>query len=139
MQTGLDLGKIRLRSAQVGLTLPACERALVYPHRTRRWVSGGRGGERSWFRIARQSRCGRGGSVAWRVLVRPAWAVRFGNHRPSDLRIRRRNRAAGPYRVCQTQGSLNKFDPTSPFGGYKESGFGREGGLQELAAYCQVE
>jgi aldehyde dehydrogenase (NAD+) len=35
--------------------------------------------------------------------------------------------------------TYNKFDPTSPFGGYKESGFGREGGLQGLAAYCRVE
>ena len=33
----------------------------------------------------------------------------------------------------------NKFDPTSPFGGYKESGFGREGGVQGLAAYCQLD
>ncbi|MBC7864829.1 MAG: aldehyde dehydrogenase family protein [Bacteroidia bacterium] len=31
--------------------------------------------------------------------------------------------------------TYNKFDPTSPFGGYKESGFGREGGLHGLAAY----
>ena len=35
--------------------------------------------------------------------------------------------------------TYNKFDPTSPFGGYKESGFGREGGLQGLAAYCQLD
>jgi aldehyde dehydrogenase (NAD+) len=34
--------------------------------------------------------------------------------------------------------SYNKFDPASPFGGYKESGFGREGGLQGLAAYAQL-
>jgi len=34
--------------------------------------------------------------------------------------------------------TYNKFDPTSPFGGYQESGFGREGGLQGLAAYCRV-
>jgi aldehyde dehydrogenase (NAD+) len=34
--------------------------------------------------------------------------------------------------------TFNKFDPTSPFGGYKESGFGREGGLQGLAAYCKI-
>ncbi|MFN7138675.1 MAG: aldehyde dehydrogenase family protein, partial [Limisphaerales bacterium] len=34
--------------------------------------------------------------------------------------------------------TYNKFDPTSPFGGYKESGFGREGGLQGLAAYVKV-
>lgn len=31
--------------------------------------------------------------------------------------------------------TFNKFDPTSPFGGYKESGFGREGGVQGLSAY----
>jgi aldehyde dehydrogenase (NAD+) len=34
--------------------------------------------------------------------------------------------------------TYNKFDPASPFGGYKESGFGREGGLQGLAAYCRI-
>ena len=33
--------------------------------------------------------------------------------------------------------TYNKFDPTSPFGGYKESGFGREGGLQGLHAYLK--
>lgn len=34
--------------------------------------------------------------------------------------------------------TFNKFDPTSPFGGYKESGFGREGGLHGLAAYVNL-
>jgi aldehyde dehydrogenase (NAD+) len=34
--------------------------------------------------------------------------------------------------------SYNKFDPASPFGGYKESGFGREGGMQGLAAYVNL-
>ena len=34
--------------------------------------------------------------------------------------------------------SYNKFDPTSPFGGYKESGFGREGGRQGLLDYCKL-
>jgi aldehyde dehydrogenase (NAD+) len=33
--------------------------------------------------------------------------------------------------------TFNKFDPTSPFGGYKESGFGREGGRQGLEAYLR--
>ena len=35
--------------------------------------------------------------------------------------------------------TYNKFDPTSPFGGCKESGFGREGGLHGLAAYCRLD
>ena len=34
--------------------------------------------------------------------------------------------------------TFNKFDPVSPFGGYKESGLGREGGLHGLAAYLDV-
>lgn len=33
--------------------------------------------------------------------------------------------------------TYNKFDPSSPFGGYKESGFGREGGLHGLGAYLK--
>ena len=35
--------------------------------------------------------------------------------------------------------TFNKFDPTSPFGGYKESGVGREGGLHGLDAYLDLE
>lgn len=34
--------------------------------------------------------------------------------------------------------TYNKFDPTSPFGGFKESGFGREGGKQGLLDYLKV-
>lgn len=33
--------------------------------------------------------------------------------------------------------TYNRFDPTSPFGGFKESGYGREGGLHGLAAYLR--
>ena len=35
--------------------------------------------------------------------------------------------------------TFNRFDPASPFGGYKESGFGREGGRHGLAAYLESE
>jgi aldehyde dehydrogenase (NAD+) len=34
--------------------------------------------------------------------------------------------------------TFNRFDPTSPFGGYKESGFGREGGLHGLEPYLEL-
>ena len=35
--------------------------------------------------------------------------------------------------------TFNRFDPTSPFGGYKQSGFGREGGMHGLHAYVRLE
>ena len=34
--------------------------------------------------------------------------------------------------------TFNKFDPASPFGGYKESGYGREGGRHGLEAYLDA-
>ena len=36
---------------------------------------------------------------------------------------------------CNT---YNRFDPAAPFGGYRESGFGREGGPQGLRAYVRL-
>jgi aldehyde dehydrogenase (NAD+) len=35
--------------------------------------------------------------------------------------------------------TFNQFDPTSPFGGYKESGHGREGGLHGLLPYLNLQ
>jgi aldehyde dehydrogenase (NAD+) len=35
--------------------------------------------------------------------------------------------------------TYNRFDPASPFGGYKESGFGREGGLHGLEPYLRFD
>ncbi len=37
------------------------------------------------------------------------------------------------------QNTYNKFDPTAAFGGYKESGFGREGGPSGLLPYVRIE
>jgi aldehyde dehydrogenase (NAD+) len=34
--------------------------------------------------------------------------------------------------------TFNRFDPASPFGGFKESGFGREGGRQGLRPYLRL-
>ena len=36
---------------------------------------------------------------------------------------------------CNT---FNQFDAASPFGGYKESGFGREGGMHGLRPYVRI-
>jgi aldehyde dehydrogenase (NAD+) len=35
--------------------------------------------------------------------------------------------------------TFNQFDPASPFGGFKESGFGREGGIHGLEPYVELE
>jgi acyl-CoA reductase-like NAD-dependent aldehyde dehydrogenase len=35
--------------------------------------------------------------------------------------------------------TFNRFDPASPFGGVRESGFGREGGRQGLTEYLSLE
>ncbi len=35
--------------------------------------------------------------------------------------------------------TYNKVDPASPFGGYKERGFGREGGMQGLSSYVDIQ
>ena len=50
------------------------------------------------------------------------------------LWMTRRMRAGGVW-----ANTFNRFDPTSPFGGYKESGYGREGGMQGLHAYVRLE
>jgi aldehyde dehydrogenase (NAD+) len=47
---------------------------------------------------------------------------------------------AGALRAGVVWGNTyNQFDPASPFGGYRESGFGREGGLHGLMPYLEVK
>jgi aldehyde dehydrogenase (NAD+) len=48
-------------------------------------------------------------------------------------------KVAGAIRAGVVWGNtFNQFDPGSPFGGYKESGFGREGGVHGLLPYLEV-
>ena len=76
----------------------------------------------------------------------PAEAVKRANNTPYGL-------AAGVWtdkggKALQVAGELkagviwcntyNRFDPASPFGGFKESGFGREGGMQGLRPYVEL-
>ena len=88
--------------------------------------------------------------VGLRYLESPALAVR--RIKSGGLSLREVTLFHGTERICSTghedrcmaqklkagviwANTYNKFDPTSPFGGYKESGFGREGGLHGLAPY----
>ncbi|MES2568989.1 MAG: aldehyde dehydrogenase family protein, partial [Verrucomicrobiota bacterium] len=77
----------------------------------------------------------------------PEEAIELANHTPSGL-------SAGIWSDKGSQvfeliprlragvvwaNTYNQFDPASPFGGCKESGFGREGGLHGLAPYVELE
>lgn len=56
----------------------------------------------------------------------------------SDKGSRIFNLSAGLQGGVVWANTCNRFDPASPFGGYRESGFGREGGLQGLRAYVDL-
>ena len=77
------------------------------------------------------------GPLWWnrRPPLREQWnRVAGGFERHTDIfEIARKLRAGVVW--CNT---YNKFDPASPFGGFKESGFGREGGMQGLRAYLSI-
>ena len=76
----------------------------------------------------------------------PAEAIEKANNTPTACRpASGRRRAAASCRWSRKlragvvwANTFNRFDPTSPFGGYKESGFGREGGLHGLLAYLDL-
>ncbi len=56
----------------------------------------------------------------------------------TDKGSRRSSRSPENSRAGVWCNTYNKFDPASPFGGYKESGFGREGGVHGLRAYVTL-
>jgi aldehyde dehydrogenase (NAD+) len=113
--------------------------------------------ERGWFfrptiftRVTQSQRIAReeifGPVLAIQTFRTPAEAIEKANNTEYGL-------SAGVWtdkgsRVFSTAGALrsgvvwgncfNKFDPGSPFGGYKESGFGREGGRHGLLPYLEV-
>ena len=64
-----------------------------------------------------------------------AWAARASRKDLQDAV--RAARAAQPGWSAKT--AFNRFNPSSPFGGYKESGFGREGGLHGLEPYMRFD
>jgi aldehyde dehydrogenase (NAD+) len=88
---------------------------------------------------------------AYLELLGPGWHAAFGgdlaNNTPYGL-------SAGVWtdkgsKIFKVTNSLragviwantyNRFDPASPFGGYKESGFGREGGRHGLEPYLEFD
>src|SRR5258708_8865521 len=78
-------------------------------------------------------------TVAAEVLAKPKKrikALRVGVWTDKGSRIRKMSTELKAGVVWAN--TYNKFDPTSPFGGYKESGFGREGGRQGLLDYCKL-
>jgi aldehyde dehydrogenase (NAD+) len=95
------------------------------------------------YRIAREEIFGPVLSVM--TFRTPAEAIERANNLPyglsagiwtssGALALHTAERLAAGVVWCNT---FNKFDPSSPFGGFKESGFGREGGVAGLGAYLE--
>ena len=123
----------------------------------RRWTSPTGLPERGWFLaptvftdVSQSSRIARdevfGPVLAVLTFRTPAEAVEKANNTPYGLSAgvwtEKGSRILWMSRQLRAgvvwSNTFNKFDPTSPFGGYKESGFGREGGRQGLEAYLDV-
>jgi len=96
------------------------------------------------FRIAREEIFGPVLSVM--TFRTPDEAIERANNLPYGLSagVWTSNGALGMYTASHLAAGViwcntfNQFDPSSPFGGYKESGFGREGGIAGLRAYLDV-
>jgi aldehyde dehydrogenase (NAD+) len=95
------------------------------------------------YRIAREEIFGPVLSVM--TFRTPDEAIERANNLPYGLSagVWTSSGALGMYTAQRLQAGVvwcntfNQFDPSSPFGGYKESGFGREGGLAGLCAYLE--
>jgi len=96
------------------------------------------------YRIAREEIFGPVLSVM--TFRTPDEAIERANNLPYGLSagVWTSSGALGMYTAQRLQAGVvwcntfNQFDPSSPFGGYKESGFGREGGLAGLRAYLET-
>jgi aldehyde dehydrogenase (NAD+) len=96
------------------------------------------------YRIAREEIFGPVLSVM--TFRTPDEAIERANNLPYGLSagVWTASGALGMYVAARLQAGVvwvntfNQFDPSSPFGGYKESGFGREGGLAGLRAYLET-
>jgi aldehyde dehydrogenase (NAD+) len=96
------------------------------------------------YRIAREEIFGPVLSVL--TFRTPDEAIERANNLPYGLSagVWTSSGALGMYTAQRLQAGVvwcntfNQFDPSSPFGGYKESGFGREGGLAGLRAYLET-
>jgi aldehyde dehydrogenase (NAD+) len=96
------------------------------------------------YRIAREEIFGPVLSIS--TFRTPDEAIERANNLPYGLSagVWTENAALGLYTASRLQAGVvwcntfNQFDPSSPFGGYKESGFGREGGLAGLRAYLDT-
>jgi aldehyde dehydrogenase (NAD+) len=116
---------------------PACElpdRGFWFRRRcSRRHQATGSHARRSSARCSRSSRSARR-TRRWRrpTTRRTACPPASGPRRARDLWM---TGSSGRRRLGE---HVQQFDPTSPFGGYKESGFGREGGRHGLAPYLST-
>ena len=126
----------RGRRALVAAVRPARPRLLVPAHRLHRRVAGPPHRPRGDLRA---------GAVG-ADLPHPRRGAGEGQQHPLRPVRRRVDRQGQPHPVdgpapagrVVWANTFNRFDPTSPFGGYKESGYGREGGRHGLEAYLDA-
>jgi aldehyde dehydrogenase (NAD+) len=94
----------------------------------------------NWFKPTLFTECAQSHRIVQEEIFGPVLAIQT-FRTPQEAITKANNTAYGLSGGVWTvwANTFNKFDPTSPFGGYKESGIGREGGLHGLAAYCNLE